>query len=92
MGNMASSFLTSALDGGHLHAPVESPAPRGDRTIDTHWVRGVVNPRALLDAIEEGKSVALVGNRTLGVETYSLLAEATELLKRKILRNILMTF
>jgi D-aminopeptidase len=82
---MASSFLTSALYDGHHHVPVAFFS--GDRAIGNHLVMGQMSPRVRLDAIQERKSVALAGNRSLNLEAHTLLAEPTE-----SLQNILMTF
>jgi hypothetical protein len=52
-----------------------------ERAPGTHWIRGWVGPRAVLDAVVKRKFPAPTGNRTLEPRTYSpyLTAIPTEL-------------
>jgi hypothetical protein len=49
-------FLTSALVGGEWSA--SSP---GGFTLGTHWIRGLVDPRAGLDDVEKRKFLTIPG-------------------------------
>jgi hypothetical protein len=47
---------------GQLHSP--AALLQGKEPLGTHWIEGWVSPRAGLDAVERGKSLDLIGNRT----------------------------
>jgi hypothetical protein len=53
-GGIVPLFLTSALDGGECSAsPLLAALPPGKELPCTHWIRGCVDPRAGLDAVEK---------------------------------------
>jgi hypothetical protein len=52
---LAPLFLTSALDGGEWSASRPWHFTTGERTLDTDWIGGWVDPRAGMDAVEKRK-------------------------------------
>jgi hypothetical protein len=60
-GGVAPPLLTSALDGGEWSASRPGRFTRKKRVPGTHWIGGLVNPRAGLDAVEERKILPLPG-------------------------------
>jgi hypothetical protein len=48
-------FYTSALVGGEWSASLPGRFTPGERAPDTHWIGGLVNPRAGLDDMEKIK-------------------------------------
>jgi hypothetical protein len=51
-GGMPPAFLTSALDGGEWPTSRTGLFTSGKKVLGTHWIRGLVGPRACLDAME----------------------------------------
>jgi hypothetical protein len=51
-GGIAPPFLTSALDGGEWSASRPGSFTTGERSPDTHWIGGWVDPRDGLDAVK----------------------------------------
>jgi hypothetical protein len=54
-------FLTSALVGGEWSASRPSRFTPGERAPGTHWIGGLVDPRACLDDVEKRKFLTLLG-------------------------------
>jgi hypothetical protein len=52
-------FLTSAPAGGEWSASLPSRFTPGERALGTHWIGGLVNPRAGLDDAENRKFFTL---------------------------------
>jgi hypothetical protein len=48
--------LTSALDGGEWSASHPGRFTPGERATGTHWIRGWMGPRDVLDAVVKRKS------------------------------------
>jgi hypothetical protein len=55
------AFLNSALAGGEWSASRPGCFTSGERTPDTHWIGGWVDPRAGLDDMEERTFLTLPG-------------------------------
>jgi hypothetical protein len=54
-------FLTSALAGGEWSTSCPGRFTPGERTPDTHWLGGWVDPRASLNDVEKRKLLTLPG-------------------------------
>jgi hypothetical protein len=54
-------FLTSALDGGECSASRPGRFTPGEKAPGTHWIGGLVHPRAGLDGVENIKFLTLPG-------------------------------
>jgi hypothetical protein len=54
-------FLTSALVGNELSASRPSRFTPEERAPSTHWIGGLVDPRAGLDDVEKRKFLTLLG-------------------------------
>jgi hypothetical protein len=54
-------FLTSVLAGGEWSASRPGRFTPGERTPDTHWIGGWVDPRAGLDDVEKRTFLTLPG-------------------------------
>jgi hypothetical protein len=52
---MLHAFLTSALDGGEWSASQPGRFTPRERVPGTHWIGGLVGPRAVLDAVVKRK-------------------------------------
>jgi hypothetical protein len=50
------AFLTSALDGGEWSASRPGCFTGGERAPGTHWIEGLVGPRAGLDTVAKTKN------------------------------------
>jgi hypothetical protein len=65
-GGITPLFLESALDGCEWSASLSGHFIPGKTAPHTHWIRGLVGPRAGLDALD--KNLAPAENRTPAIQ------------------------